>query len=114
VSVALDKDLRSCGIRVFLVGHTQLVIADDLVVRDLLELGSTAEVLGHEPWVTEDFGVGDHRDEVICRHGLPDLVQERAVVDADGWSNNLSQAFPVLEVRWSVIELAPMAGGCDV
>lgn len=90
VGVALHEDLRSRGVGIFLVGHTQLVVADDLVVRDLLELGGAAEVLGHQSGVAEDLGVGDHLDEVICWHGFPELVEEGAVVDAHGGSHDLS------------------------
>lgn len=71
VSMALENDLRSCLILVSLVRHTQLMPADDLVVRDLFELGGAAEVLGHEGFVAEDEGGGDHAEELVGWHGFP-------------------------------------------
>lgn len=87
VGVALDGDLGAGLVGVLLVWHTELVVADDLVVGDLLPHGSTDKVLGLEGWVTEDIGVGCHLQELFRWHGLPDLVKERTVVDSEGGGN---------------------------
>lgn len=94
--MTLDLDLCARGVGVLLVGDAELVVADDLGVADLFPLGGTAEMLSHEERVAEDLGVGDHLDKVVGRHGLPEFVQERAVVNADGGCDDFSQAFPVL------------------
>jgi hypothetical protein len=107
VSVALDGDVCAGLVAVLLVGHAELVVADDLVVRDLLPLGAADEVLGHEGGVAEDLGVRGHLDELVCGHGLPDLVEERAVVDAEGRGNALGQACPVL----GVVGAGPLVNG---
>lgn len=99
VGVALDQHLASCLVRVFLVGNAQLVISDDLGVGDLLKVGRAAEMLGHQSRVTKDVGVRDHGDEVVSRHGFPELVQERAVVDSNGGSDDFPQTSPVLRVQ---------------
>lgn len=98
VSVALDGDVLAGLVAVLLVGNTELVVADDLVVRDLFPLGAADEVLGHKSGVAEDFGVGGHLDELVGGHGFPELVEEGAVVDAEGGSDALGEAVPVLGV----------------
>ena len=81
VGMALDRDLLSAGVGVLLVWYAQLVIADNLVIRDLLPSGPADEVLCHEEFVAQHGLVGDHLEEVFGRHGLPDLVEEGTVVD---------------------------------
>jgi hypothetical protein len=96
VSVAFQRHSRPCLVGVFLMWHTQLVVADNLVVRDLLPLAGALEVLRHQPLVPQHLGVRDHGDKVVRRHGFPDLVQEGSVVDAEGRRNACSQTGPVL------------------
>jgi hypothetical protein len=98
VRVALDGDVRAGLVAVLLVRHTELVVANDLVIRDLLPLGAADEVLGHEGGVAEDLGVRGHLDELVCGHGLPDLVEERAVVDAESRGDALGEAGPIFGV----------------
>ena len=107
VRMTLDKDLAHRRIRVFLVRHTQLVVADDLVVANLLPLGATDKVLRLQRRVAEDVGVRSHLDELIGRHSLPDLVQEGTVVDAEGRGNAFAEAVPVL----AVVAVGPFVGG---
>jgi hypothetical protein len=107
VGVTLDGDVRAGLVAVLLMRHTELVVADDLVVRDLLPLRAADEVLGHEGGVAEDLGVRGHLDELVCGHGLPDFVEERAVVDAEGRGNALGQACPVL----GVVGAGPLVDG---
>jgi len=47
VSMALELDSRPRLVCVYLVRHTQLVVADNFVVRNLLPLAGTLEVLRH-------------------------------------------------------------------
>lgn len=70
--------------------------ADDLGVRDLLELGGAAEVLGHEGLVAEDEGGGDHAEEFFGGHGFPEFVEEGAVINSEGGGDDLGEAVPVL------------------
>lgn len=107
VSVALDGDVLAGLVAVLLVGNTELVVADDLVVGHLLPLGAADEVLGHESGVAEDFGVGGHLDKLVGGHGFPELVEERAVVDAEGGSDALGEAVPVL----GVVGAGPLVDG---
>ena len=69
------------------------------VSTDLLELGTAAEVLRLEFLVAEHFGIGDHLDELVCGHGLPELVEEGAVVDAYCWGDDCAETLPVLSDR---------------
>lgn len=70
--------------------------ADDLGGRDHLPLGGTAEMLGLEGRVAEHVGGGDHGDKVGSRHGGPGFVEEGAVVNVEGWGDDVGQAGPVL------------------
>ena len=81
VSMSLDGDLGAGFIGVPLVRHTKLVVANDLVIRDSLPLGAADEVLGLEERVTEHVFVGNHGNEFLSRHRLPNLVEEGTVVD---------------------------------
>jgi hypothetical protein len=83
VGMTLDLDLRSCSVRVSLMRDTKLVPSNDCVVRDLLPLGLADEMLGHESFVSEDERVRNHLEVIRCWHGLPDLSEERAVVDLE-------------------------------
>ena len=56
------------------------------------------EVLRLQCLITEHVWVGGHGDELVCRHGLPDFVEEGAVVDAQGWGDAFSETGPVLEI----------------
>jgi hypothetical protein len=107
VRVALNGDVLASLVTVLLVGDAQLVIAGDLVVRDLLPLGAADEVLGHEGGVAEDFGVRGHLDELVGRHGFPELVEEGAVVDAKGGRDAFGKARPV----FSVVRAGPFVDG---
>jgi hypothetical protein len=98
VRMALDGNVRASLVAVLLVRDAELVVADDLVVGNLLPLGAPDEVLGHEGGVAEDFGVGGHFHELVGGHRLPDLVEEGAVVDAEGGGNALGQTGPVFGV----------------
>lgn len=84
VSMSLDGDLGAGCIGVPLVRHAKLVVANDLVIRDLLPLGAADEVLGLEERITEHVWVGNHGNEFLSRHRLPDLVEEGTVVDLYG------------------------------
>lgn len=79
--MALDGDLGARCVGVPLMGHAELVDADDLVVRDPLPLGAADEVLRHQQWVAENSRVRDHADELVRGHRLPELVEERAVIN---------------------------------
>ena len=57
------------------------MVADNLVVGDLLPLGPADKVLRPEEWVAQHGIVGNHLEVVFGWHGLPDLVEEGAVVD---------------------------------
>jgi hypothetical protein len=91
-----DRNGRPSLVCVFLMRHPQLVVADNLSVGDLLPFGGALEVLCHQGFVAEDLGVSDHCDEVVGRHGLPELVEEGAVVDAEGRCDAFSETGPVL------------------
>ena len=97
VRMPLHQNLTARFVRVFLMGHAQLVVADDFRVRDLFPCGGAAEVLGHQAGVAQYVFVGDHGDEVVGGHGFPEFVEEGAVVDADGWGDDFTEAGPVLE-----------------
>jgi hypothetical protein len=99
--MALERNSRPRLIRVPLVGHAQLVVADNLVVRDLLPLAGALEMLRHKCRVPEDLGVRDHCHEFFSRHGFPQLVEEGAVVDAEGRCDAFSETCPVLFVQES-------------
>ena len=43
-------------------------------------------------------GEGYHLDEVVCGHLFPDLVEEGAVVDAEGGGDAFAEALPVFAV----------------
>ena len=79
--VALDCNLLATGVGVSLVRHTELVPTNDFVVRHLLPLGSTDEVLCLQQRIAQHVRIRRHLEELIRWHGLPHLVQERAVVD---------------------------------
>lgn len=84
VSVSLNSDLLAGCVSVLLVRHAKLVVANDLVIRDLLPLSAADEVLGLEERVAEHVRVGNHGYEFLGRHRLPDLVEEGTVVDLYG------------------------------
>jgi hypothetical protein len=69
--MALDGNSRPRLVCVPLVGHAQLVVADDLVVRDLLPLAGALEMLRHKCPVPEDLGARDHCHEFFGRHSFP-------------------------------------------
>jgi hypothetical protein len=94
--MALECNSRPRLVGVPLVGYTQLVVADNLVVRDLLPLAGALEMLRHKCRVSQDLGVRDHCHEFFGRHGFPQLVEEGAVVDAEGGCNAFSETCPVL------------------
>lgn len=48
-----------------------------------------------------------HDDEVLCGHLLPDLVEEGAVVDAEGGGDAFAQAVPV----FAVVRVGPLVDG---
>lgn len=98
VRVTLDSDVLAGLVAVLLVRDAQLVVAGDLVVGDLLPLGAADEVLRHEGWVAEDFGVRGHFHELVGGHGFPELVEEGAVVDAEGGCDAFGEAGPVFGV----------------
>ena len=84
VGVALGGDLGALLCRVpvvALMGHAELVVADDLVGGDALPAGGADEVLGFEGGIAEDGRVGDHGEEFLGGHGFPHFVEEGAVVD---------------------------------
>ena len=97
--MALEGNSRPLLVRVPLVGHAQLVVADNLVVRDLLPLAGALEMLRHKFRVPEDVGVRDHCHEFVGWHGFPYLVEEGAVVDTEGGCNAFSETRPVLFVQ---------------
>jgi hypothetical protein len=99
--MALERNSRPRLIRVPLVGHAQLVVADNLVVRDLLPLAGALEMLRHKCRVPEDLGVRDHCHEFFSRHAFPQLVEEGAVVDAEGGCDAFSETCPILFVQES-------------
>lgn len=76
--------------------YTELVPANDLSVRNFLPSGTTNEVLSLEKGVAEDVGVRSHLDELFGRHGLPDLVKERTVVDDELGCDDSLESLPVL------------------
>jgi hypothetical protein len=97
VRMALERDSRPRLVRVLLMRHPQLVVADNLIVRHLLPFAGALEVLGHQSLVPQHLGVRHHSDELFCRHGFPELVEEGAVVDAEGRCNACSETCPVLK-----------------
>lgn len=104
VGVALDGDLGARPVRVALVRHPQLVVADDLGVRDPLVRRAPDEVLRHQERVAEHRVARDHRDELLGRHGLPQLVQERTVVNLFVSSKGVSYVSPrrTFLKRWAM------------
>lgn len=96
VRVTLEDDRGLGLVTVPLMRYPQLVVADDLGVRYLFPLGGAAEVLGAQGLVAQYLRVGRHGDEISCRHGLPQLVQEGSIVDPKGWGDAFLEAFPVL------------------
>jgi len=96
VGMTLDGDRGTGLIRVLLMGYAQLMVTNNLVVRHLLPLGTTNEVLRLQKRVTQHVGVGCHCDKLCGRHGFPDLVKERAVVDPESGSNASLEFLPVL------------------
>ena len=97
--MALERNSRPRLVCVLLMGHTQLVVADNLVVRNLLPLAGTLEVLGHEGLIPKDVTVGYHGDEFVSRHGFPQFTEEGAVVDSESRCDTFSEAIPVLSGR---------------
>lgn len=87
--------------------YTKLVPANNLGVRDLLPSSATNEVLGLEERVTENVRVRCHLDELVGRHGLPDLVEERTVIDDELGRNDSLESLPVLRyiVSPTILEL---------
>ena len=94
--MALERNSRPRLIRVPLVGHAQLVVADNLIVRDFLPLAGALEMLRHKCPVPEDLGARDHCHEFFGRHSFPYLVEEGAVVDTEGGCDAGSETCPVL------------------
>ena len=74
VCMAFDRNGRPRFICVLLMRHPQLVIANDLIVRNLFPLAGALEVLRHERLVTEDLRIRCHCHEVVGRHSFPDLI----------------------------------------
>ena len=107
VRMSLDGHLLQRRVRVLLMRNTELVVADDFVVGDFLPLGAADEVLGLEGWVAEDVRVRGHFDELVRWHFFPDLVEEGAVVDAEGWGDALGEALPV----FAVVAVGPFENG---
>jgi hypothetical protein len=102
--MALERNSGPRLVRVLLMGHAQLVVTDNLVVRYLLPLACALEMLRHKSRVPEDLGVRDHCHEFFGRHGFPYLVEEGAVVDTEGGCDACSETCPVLFLQesWSV------------
>jgi hypothetical protein len=96
VRMALERDSGPRLVCVFLMRHPQLVVANNLIVRHLLPFAGALEVLRHQSLVPQHLGVRNHGDEVVCRHGLPELVEEGAVIDAEGRRDACSETCPVL------------------
>jgi len=77
----LDGHLSQSSVLVDLVGDAQLVIANDLVVRDLLVPRAADEMLRGEQRIAQYGFVADHVDELFGRHGLLEPALEESVVN---------------------------------
>lgn len=96
VSVALDRNLRAGLVGVLLVGYTELVVASNLRVGNLLPLRAADKVLRLEQWVAENVWVRGHGKELFRRHCFPKLVEEGKVVDSQSRRDAGLQSGPVL------------------
>jgi hypothetical protein len=96
VGVALDCHLCPCLVSVSLVRHPQLVVPDHLVLCRLLPSCAANEVLRLEEGVAQHRGVGGHGDKFIGGHGLPNLAQERTVIDPESRRDAFAETVPVL------------------
>ena len=74
------------------------MVSGDLVLGGLFPPCATDEMLCLEERVAENGRVRGHCDELFSGHRLPDLVQERAVVDPQCRCNALAQTVPVLSI----------------
>ena len=48
-----------------------------------------------------------HLEELLSRHGLPDLVEKGAVVDSESWCDTLLEALPV----FAIVAVGPLVDG---
>ena len=81
------------------MGHVELMPPNDLVVGDLLPLRGTTEMLGLQGPCRRAPAWRRSCRELFGRHSRPQLVEEGAVVNADGRSNDFGETVPILELR---------------
>jgi hypothetical protein len=97
-SMTMTLQLNSLQVRcgVHLMSSTELVVADDLGVRDALPARGAEEMLGLDARVAEKVVVGYHGEEVGGGHGFPAWLADVCVVDEESGCEDLAEAVPVL------------------
>lgn len=74
MSMSFERNLLQILIRILLVRHTHLLMANDLFITLLIPLAGTDEVLRLEGRVAEEVLAGDHVDELLAWEGFPHLA----------------------------------------
>ena len=95
--VALQLDLLQRRIGIHLMRSTQLVVADNLGVRDALPACHAEQVLGLDTWVAEEVVVGHHGHEFGGGHVVPAWLADVGVVNEECWGDDAAETRPVLE-----------------
>lgn len=96
LAVTLQLDLLQVRRSVHLMSGTQLMVADNVIVGDLLPASSAEEMLRLDAWVTEELGVCDHGHEVLGGHGVPFSFANGGIIDEEFRGDDAFETFPVL------------------
>ena len=92
MAVALQFHRLQVRCSINLMGGAQLVVSDDLSVRDTLPAGGAEEMLGLDAGVAEEVVVGYHLEKVGGGHGFPAAFADFGVVDKEGWGEDFAEA----------------------
>ena len=92
MAVALQFHRLQVRCSINLVSGAQLVVSDDLSVRNALPAGGAEEMLGLDAGVAEEVVVGYHLEKVSGGHGFPAPFADFGVVDKEGWGEDFAEA----------------------
>lgn len=94
--MTLQLNSVQAGIRIHLMSCAQLVMSDDKRIRHFLPPIATQQMLCFDRGITQEAAIGDHLHVVFSGHGVPFLQADLGVVNSEVWSDDASEALPVL------------------
>lgn len=104
--MATQLDLLKANIRILLVGGTQLMMANDLVVGDLLPPALANQVLCLHCAIAQEAWVRNHGHVLIGGHLVPFPQPDHPVVHRQGRRNDTAQPLPILAMMTVVSTIA--------